>query len=207
MVYRTTPKMANRKIERRAKFLKVATRIFGKQGFHGTTVPMIVAKSGSSNGSFYMFFQSKDEIFAAIIEAIGERISSSLNDAIAEAPAGLPQMKAAVVQLFLFLAEHPDEARILIVESSGLSPALEKARRKVVESHARSVEKALILSCPQLLNPAVIARCWLGAVYESAYHWLGLATSGRPPAAEVAQTVASFVLRGVGAPGELSKDK
>ena len=201
MVYRTTPKMANRKIERRAKFLKVAMKIFGKQGFHGTTVPMIVAKSGSSNGSFYMFFRNKEQIFAAIIEAIGERISSSLNEAIAKAPAGLPQMKAAVIQLFLFLADHPDEARILIVESSGLSPALEEARRKVVESHARSVEKALTVSRPQLSHPAVIARCWLGAVYESAYHWLEPASS-RPPAMEVAQTVAGFVLRGIGASAE-----
>ena len=203
MVYRTTPKMAKRKLERRQKLLKVAVGIFGKRGYHDTTVPMIVAKSGSSIGSFYMYFRNKENIFAAVIEAIGEEMSASLNEAIAKAPAGLPQMKAAVIQLFLFLAEHPNEARILIVESSGLGPVLEKARRKVVESHARSVEKALVACGLGLVNPAIAARCWLGAVYESGYHWLELTAAERPPAPDVAQTVASFVLRGVGAPEDL----
>jgi len=203
MVYRTTPKMAERKLARRQKLLKVAVAIFGKRGYHQTTVPMIVAKSGSSIGSFYMYFRNKENIFAAVIEAIGEQISASLNEAIAKAPPGLPQMKAAVIQLFLFLTEHPNEARILIVESSGLGPVLEEARRKVVESHARSVEKALVASGLALVNPAIAARCWLGAVYESGYHWLELTAAERPPAAEVAQTVASFVLRGVGAPEDL----
>ena len=150
-----------------------------------------------------MHFRNKENIFAAIIEAIGEQISHSLNEAITKAPAGLPQMKAAVVQLFLFLATHPNEARILIVESSGLGPVLEEARRKVVDSHARSVEKALVASGLGLVDPAIAARCWLGAVYESAYHWLELTAVERPPIVEVAQTVAGFVLRGVGAPANL----
>jgi AcrR family transcriptional regulator len=86
MVYRTTPKMAKRKLERRQKLLKVAVGIFGKRGYHQTTVPMIVTRSGGSIGSFYMYFRNKENIFAAVIEAIGAQISDSLNEAIAKAP-------------------------------------------------------------------------------------------------------------------------
>ena len=43
MVYRTTPKMAKRKLERRQKLLRMAVGIFGMRGYHQTTVPMIVA--------------------------------------------------------------------------------------------------------------------------------------------------------------------
>jgi AcrR family transcriptional regulator len=52
MVYRTTPKMAKRKEAHRARLLRTAIRLFGKQGYHATTVPRIVRESGSSTGAF-----------------------------------------------------------------------------------------------------------------------------------------------------------
>ena len=53
-------------------------------------------------------------------------------------------MNAAVEALFLFLADHPSEARLLIVESSGLSERLEAVRMELLANHARSVEDALV---------------------------------------------------------------
>ena len=46
MAYHTTPKMVERKQMHRAKLLQVAIRLFGKQGYHATTVPRIVRESG-----------------------------------------------------------------------------------------------------------------------------------------------------------------
>lgn len=42
--------------------------------------------------------------------------------------------------LFMFLAQNPEQGRILIVESSGLSPRLDKTRRAILrqqEDHVR----------------------------------------------------------------------
>src|SRR5579864_5493064 len=121
LVYRTTPKMALRKQAHRANLLKTAVALFGKHGYHATTVPMIVKASGSSTGSFYFYFRNKEDVFSAALENFGERIAAALNAAIALAGENpLRQMRAAVEGLVLFLADNPDEARILIVESSGL---------------------------------------------------------------------------------------
>ena len=62
MVYRTTPKMAQRKEAHRTKLLETAIRLFGKHGYHATTVPMIVKASGSSTGSFYFYFRNKEDV-------------------------------------------------------------------------------------------------------------------------------------------------
>jgi len=203
MVYRTTPKMALRKQAHRAKLLRIAIQMFGKHGYHATTVPMIVKASGSSTGSFYFYFRNKEDVFSAALENFGERIAAALNAAIALAGENpLRQMRAAVEGLVLFLADNPDEARILIVESSGLGGPLEQTRRKIVDSHARSVEKALseVGSALPPLDPALVARCWVGSVYESVYHWLETPASRRPPAQAVARAVAEFNLRGIGTP-------
>ena len=96
MAYRTTAKMADRKEARRKRLLKAAIGIFGRKGYHSTTVPMIVRAAKSSVGSFYFYFGNKEDVFAAALEALGEQISSSLNGAIrAAGPDVLAQMRAA----------------------------------------------------------------------------------------------------------------
>jgi AcrR family transcriptional regulator len=202
VAYRTTPKMAKRKEAHRARLLQIAIRLFGKQGYHATTVPMIVLESGSSTGAFYFYFRNKDDIFASALEAIGEQIASVLNKAMAGARgATLSQMRVAVETFILFLAEHPDEARILIIESSGLSARLAKVRRSIIASHCRSVEQALTSVSDSLpkLDPRVVASCWMGAVLESVYQWLESPKQKHISAEVLAKEISCFNLRGIGA--------
>jgi AcrR family transcriptional regulator len=209
MPYRTTPKMLQRKEARRKKLLDAAVRLFGCKGYHSTTVPMIVRAANSSIGSFYFYFRNKDEIFAAVLEALGEQVSSALNDAIrASGSDVLVQMKAAVKALVQSLAENPEKARILIVESSGLGKRLEAVRRRVIASHTRSVEQALRALSGRLppLEPATAASCWVGAVLEAVYYWLEQPSERRLLSENLAESIARFNLRGIGAPIEFAEE-
>jgi TetR/AcrR family fatty acid metabolism transcriptional regulator len=198
--------MIARKEARREKLLATAIRLFGRQGYHATTVPAIVERAGSSIGGFYLYFRNKEDVFAAALETLGERISSALNEAIrAAGPDVLGQMKAAIQALVRFLVEHPREARILIVESSGLGKRLETARRRVIASHTRSVELALGALAERLppMETAVVANCWVGAVYEAVFQWLVEPPRKRLPAERLASAITSFNLRGIGAPAHM----
>lgn len=209
-MYRTTPKMLERKEARRQKLLEEAVRMFGREGYHATTVPMIVRAANSSIGSFYFYFRNKEHIFAAVLEALGERVSSALNQAIrASGSDVLGQMKAAVKALVQFLAENPDEARILIIESSGLGKRLEAVRRQIIASHTRSVEQALRALSGSLppLDPATVASCWVGAALEAVFHWLEQPPDQRLPAENLAESIARFNLRGIGAPVEVIEEE
>lgn len=110
-------------------------------------------------------------------------------------------MSAAVKALVRFLAENPEEARILIVESSGLGKRLEAVRRQVIESHTRGVEQALRALADRLhpLDSTVVASCWVGAAYEAVYRWLDRAPQERLSADLLAEAIAEFNLRGIGA--------
>jgi len=201
VAYRTTLKMAKRKEAHRAKLLQISIRLFGKQGYHATTVPRIVRESGSSTGAFYFYFRNKDDIFARALESIGERIAGELNKAMVSARGDtISQMRLAVETFILYLAKHPDEARILIVESSGLSAALSKIRRSIIASHCRSVEQALtsISGSLPLLDPKVVASSWVGAVHESVYQWLDSPAENRISAEALATEISEFNLRGIG---------
>jgi len=202
VVYRTTPKMLRRKEENRARLLETAIRLFGSEGYHRTTVPDIVRESGSSTGAFYFYFRNKEDVFAAALESVGQQLSAALNEAISGAGEDvLRQMRTAVETLMMYLAQHPDQARVLIVESSGMTPNVAKVRRSIIASHCRSVEQALLKISESLpsLDPRVVASCWVGAVHESVYQWLETPKAKRPNAQTLARQVSSFNLRAIGA--------
>lgn len=198
--YRQTQKTQARKAARRAKILEAARRLFAREGYHAATVPAIVAEAASSVGSFYFYFQDKEDVFAAVLEDFGVRLAEFLNAAIAAAaPRGtVAQMRAAVEGLTVFLAQNPEEARIVIVESSGLGGRLDAVRRGVIATHANGVQKALEALRPIGVDAAIAARCWVGAVYEAVYYWLEMRPQERPSAAELARLVSDFNLRGAG---------
>ena len=199
MAYRNTPATAARKDARRRTILGAATRQFGNYGYHAATVPMIVADAGSSVGSFYAHFRNKEDVFAAVLEALGRKVTELMDQARVSQPDPLLGIRCAVESLFLFLADNPGDARILIVESSGLSPRLERVRRTILRQHVEQVCQTLE-STPDAFSvsaPVIAARCLVGAVFEAVCGWLEESPSDRPAAAEVARAVADYNSRAI----------
>lgn len=50
------------------KIEKGALKVFAENGFHGTTMKKIACQTGMSYGLLYHYFQSKEEVFAHIVE-------------------------------------------------------------------------------------------------------------------------------------------
>jgi len=199
MAYRKTRATEARKDARRKTILDAATRLFGACGYHSTTVPMIVAESDSSVGSFYAHFRNKEDVFAAVLEALGQKVTEVMDQARASQPDALLGIRCAVESLFLFMADNPGDARILIVESSGLSPRLERVRRAILRQHAEQVCQTLESSpgASSVSAPVIAARCLVGAVFESLCSWLEESPNDRQSAVEVARAVADYNFRAI----------
>jgi AcrR family transcriptional regulator len=199
MVYRRTQATEDRKGARQRLLLDSATRLFGQHGYHATSVPMIVAAAGISTGSFYMYFKNKEDVFNAALEELGKTITALMDQVEESQPDILKQFSESMEALFLYLAENPEQARILIVESSGLSPRLEKTRRNILRQQANDAQRTLE-SAPDVFeveNPTIAAQCVVGAAYEALYCWLEEDTKVRMPAVDVARAVARFTIQAV----------
>ncbi len=199
MVYRKTEATERRKEARRRVILDTATRLFGKHGYHATTVPMIVAEAEVSTGSFYMYFRNKEDVFNAALEELGVAVAKVFDDVKQSQPNALKRIPQGAEALFMFLAENPEQARLLLVESSGLSKRLDATRRAILLGQEEELRK-IFESAPTLFsvpNPVVAARCIAGATFEAVYCWLEEDPTTRMPAAKVARAVARFNTRAV----------
>jgi len=68
---------------RRQEILGAALRCFARNGFHSTTITDVVRESGVSQGTFYLYFETKDDVIAALADDRNE--GDALINAIAAA--------------------------------------------------------------------------------------------------------------------------
>ncbi len=67
----TRPRRLNRAEKREAnreRILRAARKVFGARGFHAATVEQIADEAGLSNGAIYYNFDSKGDLFFALLE-------------------------------------------------------------------------------------------------------------------------------------------
>ncbi len=64
----------NKGEQTRARLREAAIAVFARNGFHGTKVSDIVAEAGLSQPSFYLYFDSKEATYEALVEEFRESL-------------------------------------------------------------------------------------------------------------------------------------
>src|ERR1035441_3402863 len=76
-IARTRPRQVERTAATKRKLLAAAKRIFAQDGFEAARLEDIAAGAGYTRGAFYANFESKEDIFFALLEEwVQERIDS-----------------------------------------------------------------------------------------------------------------------------------
>jgi hypothetical protein len=128
------------------------------------------------------------------LEELGRAIDRVLDEVKQSQPDPLKRIAQGAESLFLFFTQNPERARILLVESSGLSPRLVKTRRSITRRQVEELRQ-MFESAPALFSvedASIAARCVAGATFEAIYSWLEGDPNNRMQAAEFARAVARF---------------
>lgn len=107
-----TPKTARGR-RTRDKLLQAAEFEFGEKGFHEASVSGITHRAGAALGSFYNYFESKEEIFRALVYYMSRRIRGYIAERVADAPDRLTAERRGLVAFMEFVREHPGIYRII----------------------------------------------------------------------------------------------
>lgn len=103
-------------VESRKRLLKAAANEFSVRGFHDAKVSEIVKKAGFTQPSFYLYFQSKEAIFAELITDFHSRVRKLTESLLLENGLNTEDVSKrvllAVETVFQFLAEDKDLTKI-----------------------------------------------------------------------------------------------
>jgi len=111
----------------RKKLLSSAEIEFGSKGFPAASVSSITQRADVGQGTFYLYFHSKEEVFATLVRDIGVEQCRQIAEADA---AGKDGERRVATQLVEFVASQPGRHRILseaqFVDGAAFREALEK---------------------------------------------------------------------------------
>lgn len=106
------PRTARGKRTRRA-LLDAAAAEFGALGFQGASVSGITRRAGTALGSFYTYFESKDEIFRALVKDMSAQVRGAVGPSIVAAPDRLSGELTGLTKFIAFVREHKELYRII----------------------------------------------------------------------------------------------
>jgi AcrR family transcriptional regulator len=106
------PRTARGRKTQRA-LLDAAAIEFGEKGFHEGSISGITRRAGVALGSFYTYFESKDEIFRALVRDMSARVGERAGEAIACTTDTLSGERAALKAFLEFAREHKEVYRII----------------------------------------------------------------------------------------------
>jgi AcrR family transcriptional regulator len=141
---------AEKREANRARILRAARSVFGERGFHAASIEEIADEAGLSNGAIYYNFDSKGDLFFALLEErLDERISHlrrtlgggsrpvdlALADEARDATRSLKESREWRLLLLEFMAH--------VARTPSLAPKLRNHKRRLREELAEVLEQRL----------------------------------------------------------------
>lgn len=156
----------------RTHLLDAAEEVFGRKGFHETTLKEIAEQAGFAVGSVYSFFENKDDLFRQIYVRRGAEFMVGLRAALGSDAPALEQLHALVDHQVGFFRTHPRFARLYLRTSSATMPTQESA---VDQAVAANYDESMALQADLFRrgqadgtfragDPEVLARLFSGIV-------------------------------------------
>jgi AcrR family transcriptional regulator len=97
----------------RARILEAAKQVFEENGFLDTRISDIAQRAGLSHGSFYHYFDSKEQIFREVAEALEDRLSAPVGNIILDSSSRATPRDRIREGNRRYLESYRDEARIM----------------------------------------------------------------------------------------------
>lgn len=117
--------------ERRAQILIAALQVFADKGYHQTSVSDLVGAAGVARGTFYLYFEGKQQIFLELLDNLLGAFRGSVRgvDTSPDAPPFAEQLEGTVLRILDAAAFSKALATIIFREAVGLDDEVDARLR------------------------------------------------------------------------------
>jgi AcrR family transcriptional regulator len=164
----------------KARILKVARRIFGEYGFHGTTTRMIAQEVGIDISTLYYHWGEKGDLYEAVILDINEDLRQKLSE-VEQVIHGLPlekRMDISIDMMTDYLFECPEISNLILFRYFGKTRHDARLDIRVPE-FISDVARSMNL-CKDRKNISTEARMQVLAMMNAIYNFISGENFFRP---------------------------
>ena len=188
------------------RILEAALDVLAQHGYTGAGVQEIVEMSGTSKGSFYFHFPSKEQMVMALVDRMSQKLIDKTLNGIRHEPTPLHRVAAGIESLLSTFARQRKIAQVLLLNVLGHGKASDKKFLPMRERFSAFIKKelddAVALGQIEAQDTELIAHIWFGALYEVIIRWL---LTGQPtPLTKATPVLRSALLRSIGVEPALS---
>jgi len=123
----------------REQILTVALEVFADAGFHGASMNELAEAVGVTKPVLYQHFDSKRDLYQALIDDVGNRLLANIAKAVAEATDGKSQTELGFQAYFRWVAEDHDGFRFLFGSGTRRDDEFNSAVRRITAEAADAV--------------------------------------------------------------------
>lgn len=124
---------------RREQILDVALEVFARAGFHGASMNDVADAVGVTKPVLYQHFDSKRDLYQALIDEVGDRLIASISKAAAEATDGKTQTELGFRAYFRWVADDHDAFRFLFGSGTRRDDEFNAAVQRITAQAAQAV--------------------------------------------------------------------
>jgi AcrR family transcriptional regulator len=194
----SAPARTGRGARTRARLLEAAERVFTELGYHDASIVKIAEAAGVANGTFYLHFTGKQEIFDELVEDLNRRVRRAMSEAASRGRTRAESERLGFEAFFRFTAEHPGLYRVIRQAEFASPPALRQHYERIAEGYAHGLRAAMERGEIAPGDPQVLAWALMGAGELIGLRWILWGDTDEIPA-PVFEEAMRFLLRGLGA--------
>ena len=184
----------------RRKLLQAAEDVFGAVGYHDASIVKITELAGVAQGTFYLYFSSKLQIFDEVVADLNQRVRHAMSDAALGATTRLEAERLGFAGFFRFTAEHPALYRV-IRQAEFVSPqALRQHYETIIEGYIPHLGDAMTSGEVAPGDPAVLAWSLIAVGEAIGMRWILWNEAHEVPPA-VFEEMMAIIARMLGHPG------
>lgn len=163
----TVGKRDQTKLLNRQQILEAAKNLFADKGFEATNVRDIIHESNLSPGTFYNYFQSKEEIFEVLTTEIIDEVRNQIQQSYTNVKMDRNEINKSLQKFFNVFLGNPRLMKFLSRNQSYLRELRSKGR---FDAMLKDLEKALEDGVKNGMLPQlpvkIVAIAVFGAVFE-----------------------------------------
>jgi len=171
----------------RSRLLEAAEQVFSELGYPAASIVKITEAAGVAQGTFYLYFQSKKEIFDELVRDLNRRVRHAMKEASSKGRTRLEAEELGFDAYFRFTAEHTALYRI-IRQAEFVSPEMLRYHyEKLAEGYVEALRDAKERGEAGEIDPEVTAYALMGMGELIGMRWILWNESARLPENVVAE--------------------